>query len=178
MGLSSIQSPYLTCNADAVHGAHIQQADKTGTRLVGKTYIVPLCAKHNNPSRKKPFYIDKNCEWIQETKKEKCKTVGLDVQMNNYFFLKVGEQKTKPRCGCADHSQHYYLVSRSKRVRCAAMPCRNKATQVAPMKSLDKRTDRDRWLAPLCKKHGKKGTEIYVERSTIMVSPRKHTKCP
>ena len=59
---------YYYCNRQDVHGAHVNKylLNITISNIFyPKTYIIPLCPKHNNPNFKQAFYIKNNTKLLE-----------------------------------------------------------------------------------------------------------------
>ena len=132
----------------------------------GKSFIIPLCKKHNNPKQTNPFFIDKNCELINDQFRDKCEQSTYILNKNSYFFMKVIRSPKKTKCGCDDFWSHYKRITGSKRTRCTAMECGADAVAAGQKVALDKRRDFDKWIAPMCKTHLKPGSEVSYVQNT------------
>lgn len=175
---------YMGCSAPGVHGAHVRyvKIDKTRNgelipKPYGPSFIVPMCETHNNPKLKAPYFIAKERWGINDQAREECKTATYRLNRQNYFHMKVIKLTGKPKCGCPSYFQHYRNLSGSKRQRCVAMECRAKARMAVAMRSMDRRTDYDKWVAPVCRSHARAGKEIFVKRRADVVTPRKTDAC-
>lgn len=182
-GNSSAKCVYMGCSSPAEDGAHVrfvkQKKSPKGTVFVpyGQSFIVPMCGTHNRSRFTQPFFIHKERWMIDDTAREYCETATYRLNAQNYFHMRVEKMSGKPKCGCPSHMQHYRAVSGSSRVKCAALPCSSNAVMAAPMRSMDRRTDFDKWIAPLCRKHAKAGSEIFIKRNAEVVSPKKAHRC-
>lgn len=171
---------YMGCSSEAAHGAHVQFATKHGNSFSGRgpAYIVPLCAKHNNPNHKGPFFISVSCELVDEKAREECSTAEYRLNKQNYFHMRIARASGRIRCGCTDLWSHYEIVAKSKRQRCVAIECGRDAIKAVPMRSLDRRTDRDAWIAPVCAVHARQGSEIFIKRKAPVANPKRSPDCP
>ncbi|WP_152618575.1 hypothetical protein [Leisingera sp. ANG-Vp] len=181
-GNYSAKCVYMGCSSDAEDGAHVRfvrkKSPSSSTYVpYGASFIVPMCGLHNRSRFTNPFFIHKDRWMIDDTARDLCETATYRLNRQNYFYMQVKKGNGKPKCGCRSYLRHYQLASGSSRRRCAAMGCSKPAVMAGPMKSLDKRTDYDRWVAPLCRKHGQPGAEIYIKRKAEVVSPRKCDDC-
>lgn len=178
---------YMGCSAKGIHGAHVRfvKIDKTKKnrkgeyipKPYGQSFIVPMCETHNNPKLKAPYFITKDRWGIDDQAREECKTATYRLNKQNYFRMRVVKLSGKPKCGCPSYFQHYRNLSGSKRQRCVAVPCNTKARMAVAMRSRDGRTDYDKWLAPVCRRHGRVGLEFYIKRKADVVTPRKDKSC-
>lgn len=162
---------YLGCNANAVHGAHIKFYEIDKGRKYPKSWLIPLCAKHNNPSHKNPFYVSARCELIAEKAQRKCGKTTKSANRNNNFEIKVIKKAPKPKCKCKDALEHYQLNAKSKRERCAITPCGKPSKEAYLVKSVDARTDKKLWLAPICSKHASSKKPMFIESLASLVLP-------
>ena len=168
---------YMGCSKPAEDGAHVRFVKRKPNTDVfkpyGESFIVPMCGTHNRSRFTNPFFIDKTKWMINDQARDECETTVYRLNAQNYFYMQVLASNGKPKCGCPSHFAHYRNVTGSSRSRCVAMECGKAAVVAAPMRSLDGRTDYEKWIAPLCKKHARKGGEIFVKRKAEVASPAK-----
>lgn len=162
---------YLGCSADAVHGAHIKFYDMDKGRKLRASWLIPLCAKHNNSNYKKPFYISVKCELIAEKEQRNCGKTAKTANRNKNFEIKVIKKKVKLKCQCNDGLEHYQLNAKSKRKRCAITPCGKPTKKVFLVKSVDGRTDKKLWLVPICSNHEGSNEPLFIESLASLVLP-------
>lgn len=53
------------CDRKDIHGAHINIYFLNIIKVYHKTYIIPLCPKHNNPKNIDTFYIKYNTKFLE-----------------------------------------------------------------------------------------------------------------
>ncbi|MEL6479609.1 MAG: hypothetical protein AAFR17_19960 [Pseudomonadota bacterium] len=175
-GAKRARCAYLGCGRETEHGAHLRFYDIDKQRFHPGRWLVPLCATHNNPNQKNLFYIDKRCELVKEAKSSKCFRSRTEASRATNFEIVVRDRKPKLACACPDALTHYRLVARSKRARCAAVPCGAEAKTAIGVEVLGPGRKK-LWLAPLCPRHAKLRDPIFIESMAALVDPKPDRAC-
>jgi hypothetical protein len=160
---------YLGCGAAPVHGAHVKFIDMDKLRKFPKSWLIPLCAKHNNPGHKNLFYISSTVELVKEKASSKCCKTEKKANKNKNFLMKVIKKKVQLSCSCGTVSEHYTINTGSKRKRCAVTPCGKPTREFAVMRGEDGRAGKGLWIAPVCKKHKSSGDPVFIEGPAWLV---------
>lgn len=169
---------YMGCRAKPAHGAHVKYIDIDKGRKLPKSWIIPLCEKHNNPGHKNPFYIDKTVELVPEGSGSKCFRSSKQATKDSNFYMRVVRRKITLKCDCATLSDHYQVNSKSKRRRCVVTPCGKQTREFGVLQSADKRTDSNLWIAPVCRTHKKWPEPFYLENAAWLVPFKPGRNCP
>ena len=69
------------CTRTDIHGAHINKYYFNYIKAYHKTYIIPLCPKHNNPNFKQSFYIKYNTKLLE------CNYINYNFITKKYIII-------------------------------------------------------------------------------------------
>lgn len=177
-GSARARCAYLGCSAEARHGAHIKFVDMDKLRKFGKSWLIPLCAKHNNPNHKYPFYIDKTVTLIQEGPAARCGKTVTQANRNRNYEMTMVRSRVDLTCGCKTVSDHYAANCKSSRSRCVVTPCGASTREFGVMKSNDGRTDKGLWIAPVCRAHKSARDPVFIESTAWLVALGPGRNCP
>jgi hypothetical protein len=99
--------------------------------------------------------------------------------MNKYFVVKNIHGTTGLRCSCRSWIQHWKNGASSFRATCAVLGFSNEAKVGAHVISVDKRTDRQWWIAPFCKTHNQHYNEkkMALKSQVTLISANRGITC-
>ena len=99
--------------------------------------------------------------------------------MNTHYTVKNVRGTTGLRCGCGSWLSHWKKCARSQRATCVIIGCGRTAEVGAHVVSLDRRTDRQWWIAPFCKHHNHYNAEqkVFLDSRVTLVSANKSYTC-
>ena len=99
--------------------------------------------------------------------------------MNTSYVVRNIHGTTNLRCSCGSWLKHWKKGAKSYRATCAVRGCSSEAEVGAHVISVDKRTDRQWWIAPFCKKHNHPNNEsrMFLNSRITLVSANKNITC-